>query len=126
MEELVNTWLEEYVSALNSGSVEDGLALFAENAVSFGTSVNWSRYIPEYARKHGEPIFGGSAEFEISEVLSVVPMGESAFCAILWKDKSTEGGSSTERTGRASFVLQIQDENFVAIHSHFSEFPVVG
>lgn len=124
MEELVKTWLEEYESAVRSGSPEDGLPLFAENAVVFGTKVNWSRYVPEYAKKQGEPVFGGSQDFEITEVLSVVPMGEAAFCAVLWKDTTTEQGQDKERFGRASFVLQIQDESFVAIHSHFSEFPV--
>jgi hypothetical protein len=123
MDELVKTWLEEYEEAIRSGKPEDALPLFAETAVVFGTNVNWSRYVPEYAKKQGEPVFGGSSDFEITEVLSVVQMDESAYCAILWKDKVIEQGQSKYRSGRATFILQIRDETFVAIHSHFSEFP---
>ena len=123
MEELVKTWLEEYESAVRSGNTEEGLSLFAENAVVFGTKVNWSRYVPEYAKKQGEPVFGGSSDFEITQTLSTVQMDESAYVAILWKDKVVVQGQSKDRSGRATFVLQIQDETFVAIHSHFSEFP---
>jgi hypothetical protein len=123
MDELVKTWLEEYQEAIRSGKPEDALPLFAENAVVFGTNVNWSRYVPEYAKKQGEPVFGGSTDFEITQTLSTVQMDESAYVAILWKDKVVVQGQTKDRYGRATFGLQIQDETFVAIHSHVSEFP---
>jgi hypothetical protein len=123
MDELVKTWLEEYESAIKSGSPEEALPLFAENAVVFGTNVNWSRYVPEYAKKQGEPVFGGSSDFEITQTLSTIQMDESAYCAVLWKDKVVVNGVTRERSGRATFILQIQEDTFVAIHSHVSEFP---
>lgn len=124
MEELVKTWLEEYQAAIQSGNVEEGLPLFAENAILFGTRVNWSRYLPEYAKKQGEPIFEGSQNFEFSEILNIESFGESAVCSATWKDELEVAGQRKSRSGRVTFVLQIQDESFVAIHSHFSENPV--
>jgi ketosteroid isomerase-like protein len=123
MDELVKTWLEEYQTAIQSGDAEEGLPLFAENATLFGTRVNWSRYLPEYAKKQWQPIWSTSNSFEFTEILTISAFGESAYCAVLWKNITKLNGVETERFGRATFVLQIQDENFVAIHSHFSEFP---
>jgi ketosteroid isomerase-like protein len=123
MDELVKTWLEEYQAAIQSGDVEEGFPLFAENATLFGTRVNWSRYLPEYAKKQWHPIWSTSNNFVFSEILTISSFGESAYCAVLWKNTTKINGLETERFGRATFVLQIQDGNFVAIHSHFSESP---
>jgi hypothetical protein len=123
VEELVQTWLEEYQKSVNEGPSDGNLAFYAENATVFGLKVNWSRYVPEYARKGGEPLFEGSSNFEFSEILTIDSFEETAFAAVLWKDRVQVSGAAKERFGRASFLLQIQGENFVAIHSHFSEFP---
>jgi ketosteroid isomerase-like protein len=124
VQELVQTWLEEYQKSVNEAPTEANLAFYAENATVFGLQVNWSRYVPEYARKGGEPLFGESSNFEFSEILTIDSFDETAFAAVLWKDQVQEGGKTRERFGRATFLIQIQDENFLAIHSHFSEFPV--
>ncbi len=123
MEELVKTWLEEYQNAIRSGNGEEGLPLFAENATLFGTRVNWSKYAPEYAKKQWQPIWSASKDFEFTETLTIESFGESAYCAVLWKNNTTVEGHTVERFGRATFVLEIQGDQFVAIHSHFSEFP---
>lgn len=123
MDELVKTWLEEYQEAIRSGNTETALPLFAENCVFFGTRVNWSRYLPEYAKKQWQLIWSASRDFEFTEVLNVSEFGESAYCAVLWKNTTKIDGKEIERFGRATFVFQIQGDQFVAIHSHFSESP---
>ena len=71
MDELVKVWLEEYQAAIQSGDAEEGLPFFAENATLFGTRVNWSRYLPEYAKKQWGPIWSTSSNFEFTEILTI-------------------------------------------------------
>lgn len=123
MDELVKTWLEEYQKAIRSGVTEDALPLFAENSTLFGTRVNWSKYLPEYAKKQWDPIWSTSKDFEFTEILNISDFGGSAYCAVLWKNTTKIDGEDVARFGRATFVLEIRDDSFVAIHSHFSESP---
>jgi ketosteroid isomerase-like protein len=123
MYELVKAWLEEYQKVIVSGVTDDALPLFAENATLFGTRVIWSKNLHEYAKKQWNPIWSKSKDFEFTEILTVSDFGGSAYCAVLWKNTTKIDGEETERFGRATFVLEIQDDSLVAIHSHFSESP---
>jgi len=122
--ETIDHWLINFQNAIRSKDYLAALDLFDDEAIMFGTRINFSTALEEYAKNQWLQIWENSQNFTFTQVLKLLSAGELAWLATLWTNETNTGSGIEFRSGRATFVLQNQNGNWICVHSHFSETPL--
>jgi ketosteroid isomerase-like protein len=122
----ITSWLKQFESNIRNREYEIAFPLYAQNAVAFGTRVNYSSDMNEYAKYQWNTIWDKSRDFTFVDVLNSGHSGELYFCSTLWTNLTNIDGIETMRKGRASFVFRESKDGLICIHSHFSESPNIA
>jgi ketosteroid isomerase-like protein len=116
-------WLRNFEKCVRKKNFEDAKQLYTATPVLFGTRVQVSTDIEEYYQFQWLKIWNTSENFAISEVIHIGSGADYSFAAVLWTNTTQIHDKQIERSGRATFVFEIEDGVYRAAHSHFSESP---
>ena len=117
-------WLKVFETAVRARDFAGGRALFAGDAVAFGT---WARAVAgldNIEREQWRNVWPRIREFHFEPGASVHGSGDHAWIAGSWATEVTgPDGQPIHRPGRGTFVLERRDGRWLAVHSHFSLLP---
>ena len=114
-------WIARFQAAVRSGDPVAGLPLFSPGTASFGTRTNFASSSRELLEKQWSQIWARSHDFEL-HILKEVMLGPEHRLILCHFVNHTEiNGRETERHGRATFILEKLQNDWLCIHSHFSE-----
>ena len=118
-------WLEGFAEAVRTCDYARGRAMFAPEAVGFGTvaprAVGLERLINEQWRRVWGVTHGFSFYLDVLEAGGEEPV---FWAAAPWSSFGrTADGVELERRGRSTIVLVRRDGKLLAVHSHFSFLP---
>ena len=116
-------WLTTFEKFVREKNFEDAKLLYKDSSTLFGTRVEYSRDIEHYKKFQWSNIWNTSENFAISQVVQIESGDTLSFAAVLWTNTTSLDDVKVQRSGRATFVYEIQDGIARAIHSHFSESP---
>ena len=116
-------WLKTFEKFVRERNFEDAKLLYKDSPTLFGTRVEHSMDIEQYYKFQWAKIWNTSENFAISEVVKVESGDTLCIAAVLWTNTTSIDDVKVHRSGRATFVYEIQDGIPKAIHSHFSESP---
>jgi ketosteroid isomerase-like protein len=117
-------WLEVFQAAVRGRDFAGGRALFAADAVAFGT---WARAVAgldNIEREQWHNVWPRIRGFHFDADTRVRTSGDHAWIAGSWGTEVTgPDGRPFNRPGRGTFVLERRDGRWLAVHSHFSLLP---
>lgn len=117
-------WLSTFEAAVRARDFAGGRAMFAEDAVAFGT---WARAVSgldNIVREQWQNVWPRIRDFRFDADARVRTSGNSAWIAAGWQTEATgPDGRPFVRPGRGTFVLERRDGRWLAVHSHFSLLP---
>lgn len=119
----VTAWLKTFEKLVRERNFESAKLLYKKSPVLFGTRVEHSNDIDYYSDLQWSKIWNHSQNFTIKQIVQLGTSEPISFAAVLWTNSTLLDGIQVERSGRASFVFEIEDGAYKAIHSHFSESP---
>lgn len=119
----IREWLVQFEKFVREKNFEEAKKLYTSTPALFGTRVNVSTDIEEYYQFQWSKIWNTSELFSISEVVHIGSGIDFSFAAVLWTNTTFMDDTRAERSGRATFVFEIEDGVCRAAHSHFSESP---
>ena len=123
--EAVNEWfarLSKNCAAVDYDSTE---VIFSDDVVSFGTKADIVSGLIPLRKNQWEGIWGNIQDFQVN-LSSIHSAGDDAHAwgVATWTSTGFhEDGSSFDRPGRATTVLERRDGQWVSIHTHFSLNP---
>ena len=117
-------WLRTFEAVVRARDFAGGRALFAEDAVAFGT---WARAVSgldDIVREQWQNVWPRIENFAFDRETRVHTAGDHAWIAGGWTTQATgPDGKPFHRPGRATIVLDRRDGKWLAVHSHFSLLP---
>jgi len=117
-------WLRTFEAAVRARDFAAGRALFADDAVAFGT---WARAVAgldNIIREQWQNVWPRIRDFRFEADARVRTSGNSAWIAGGWLTEVTGvDGRPFTRPGRGTFVLERRAGTWLAVHSHFSLLP---
>jgi ketosteroid isomerase-like protein len=117
-------WLKTFEAAVRACDFTAGRAMFADDAVAFGT---WARAVSgldNIVREQWENVWPRIRDFHFEPDTRVHTSGDSAWIASGWVTEATgQDGRAFTRPGRGTFVLERRRGTWLAVHSHFSLLP---
>jgi hypothetical protein len=116
-------WLTTFEKFVREKNFEDAKLLYKDSSTLFGTRVEYSTDIEHYQKFQWSNVWDTSENFTISQVVQMDSDDTLAIAAVLWTNTTSLDDVKVQRSGRATFVYEIQDGIPKAIHSHFSESP---
>jgi ketosteroid isomerase-like protein len=119
----IREWLLKFEKFVRQKNFEEAKRLYTSSPALFGTRVITSTDIEEYYQFQWSKIWNTSENFAISKVVHVGSGIDFSFAAVLWTNTTYIEDIQVERSGRATFVFEIENGVFRAAHSHFSESP---
>lgn len=122
----IRQWLEEFSAAVRAVDYERGKTMFAQEVVGFGTYAGMLEGLDNLAAGQWQNIWGVTRGFTFRlDDLRWGVSGDQAWVAVPWDSQGREpDGSWFDRPGRATIVLERRDGRWLAIHTHFSLYPV--
>ena len=123
--EAVKEWfalMEHYCAAVDYDGAE---GIFAEDVVSFGTTMDIVRGRKALREGQWESIWGNISNFKMDLDNIHAEGGEDrAWGVVTWTSIGFDGNHDPfYRPGRATVALERRDEIWLAVHTHFSLFP---
>jgi ketosteroid isomerase-like protein len=124
-EQEIRDWLVAFASAVRDVDYERGKSMFAEDVVGFGTYATMLDGLEKLVTGQWRNIWGVTRGFTFRlEDLHCGVSGDLAWIAVPWDSQGQmSDGSWFDRPGRATFVLERRDGQWLAIHSHLSLYP---
>jgi ketosteroid isomerase-like protein len=117
-------WLKTFEAAVRACDFAAGRAMFADDAVAFGT---WARAVSgldNIVREQWQNVWPRIRDFHFEPGARVHTAGNSAWIASGWVTEATgQDGRPFTRPGRGTFVLECRQGTWLAVHSHFSLLP---
>lgn len=118
-------WLMTLQHCVRTVDYEAARPLFAPDVVSFGTSATMARGWAALKRQQWQNVWPHIRDFTFRlEELHCLG-GEQGLCMVVpWDSVGVAGdGTTFTRPGRATIFLVRHDQDWVAVHSHFSLAP---
>lgn len=128
VEAFIKNWLLEWQSFIRNKDYHSAMYLFSDAVFSFGTVSNSVTSLEGLIAYQWKVVWERTTDFTFDMEtmrLFLSCNDDLVVVAIQWFGKGVDGraGQSFSRRGRASIVLQKEDEKFLCIHSHFSINP---
>ena len=124
---IAKSWLVEMESCVRAQDYERARAIFAEDAVGFGTRAAMVVGREALEREQWRQIWGTIRDFTfLTDRLHCRLMGDDdLWLAGPWTSEGrAASGEWNDRPGRMTVILCRQGERWVAVHTHFSLVPV--
>lgn len=119
----VRDWLRRFETAVRGRDFEAGRAMFAPEAVAFGTRAEMVRGLEGIIAEQWRHVWPHIHDFRLGDAV-VHATGDVAWVALPWQTtRPGHDASGAARRGRGTFVLQRRDDGWRAVHSHFSLVP---
>ena len=123
--EAVKHWfalMERYCASVDYDGAE---GIFAEDVVSFGTTMDIVRGRRALRRGQWESIWGNITNFKMDlDNVHAHGSGNQAWGMVTWTSIGFDGNHQPfYRPGRATVMLERRDGVWLAAHTHFSLFP---
>ncbi len=120
----VAAWISQFEAAVRAQDFPAGRALFAPDAVAFGTFAAAVSGLDNIEREQWRQIWPRIRDFTLEAGATVRTSGDTAWIAAGWTTEATApDGRPFRRPGRATFVLERRAGRWVAVHSHVSLMP---
>lgn len=119
----LGAWLEAFSAAVRARDLDAGRALFADDAVGFGTVAGHYADLDDLASAQWSDVWPRTEEFAFDEIEHQWLDDPWGTVAVTWRSVGTETDDRRIRTGRATIVLRRTEAGVVAVHSHFSMTP---
>lgn len=118
-------WLEDFADAVRARDYARGRAMFAPEAIGFGTIAERAVGLERLVSDQWRPVWGVTRGFAFDlGALQSGGEGSVYWAAAPWSSIGrTPEGVEIERRGRATLVLARRGERLLAVHSHFSFVP---
>lgn len=117
-------WIGRFEAAVRARDFAAGRALFAPDAVAFGTFAAAVAGLDNIEREQWRQIWPRIRDFTLDRSASVRAAGDAAWIAAGWSSEATApDGRPFRRPGRATFVLERRGGRWLAVHSHVSLLP---
>lgn len=123
--EAVRQWfalMERYCASIDYDGAE---GIFAEDVVSFGTTMDIVSGRKALRRGQWESIWGNITNFKMDlDNVHARGSGNQAWGVVTWTSIGFDGNRQPfYRPGRATVALERRDEVWLAVHTHFSLYP---
>jgi ketosteroid isomerase-like protein len=146
----IDDWLVRFEAAVRASDFEAGRALFAPDAVAFGTRAEMARGIDAIIAEQWRYVWPHIRDFRLGAHVTRIGH-DTGWVATMWQTTRPEAGTSpaarrgrgafvpaagasptvvpaagaspTARRGRGTFVLERRNGQWLAVHSHFSLIP---
>ena len=123
--EAVKHWfalMEQYCATVDYDGAE---RIFAEDVVSFGTTMDIVRGRKALRRGQWESIWGNISNFKMDlDNIHASGTEDLAWGVVTWTSVGFDGSHQPfYRPGRATVTLERRDGTWLAVHSHFSLYP---
>jgi ketosteroid isomerase-like protein len=120
----VAAWITQFQAAVRARDFAAGRALFAPDAVAFGTFAAAVAGLDNIEREQWRQIWPRIRDFALEPGATVGASGDTAWIAAGWSSEATApDGRVFRRPGRATFVLERRAGRWLAVHSHVSLMP---
>ena len=117
-------WITAFQTAVRGRDFAAGRALFAPDAIAFGTFAAAVSGLDNIEREQWRQIWPRIRDFTLEPGASVRMAGDTAWIASGWSSEATApDGRPFRRPGRATFVLERRGGRWLAVHSHVSLMP---
>ena len=117
-------WISRFQGAVRARDFATGRALFAPDAVAFGTFAAAVSGLDNIEREQWRQIWPRIRDFSLDRNATVRTAGDAAWIAAGWSSEAiAPDGRPFRRPGRATFVLERRDGRWLAVHSHVSLLP---
>ena len=123
--EAVRQWfalMERYCASVDYDGAE---GIFAEDVVSFGTTMDIVSGRKALRRGQWESIWGNISNFKMDlDNVHANGKGNQAWGVVTWTSVGFDGNHQPfYRPGRATVTLERRDGIWLAVHTHFSLYP---
>ena len=123
--EAVRQWfalMERYCASVDYDGAE---GIFAEDVVSFGTTMDIVSGRKALRRGQWESIWGNISNFKMDlDNVHANGKGNQAWGVVTWTSVGFDGNHQPfYRPGRATVTLERRDGVWLAVHTHFSLYP---
>lgn len=121
----IHDWLKGFSYAVRSKDFVSGRRFFADDVVGFGSVAERCDGLENLENQQWRKVWGVTTEFEFDlESAAVNVDGNVAWAASSWQSYGkASSGDPLLRRGRCTFVFQKRNEQWLAVHSHFSLEP---
>ena len=120
----ITDWISRFQAAVRARDFATGRALFAPDAVAFGTFAAAVSGLDNIEREQWRQIWPRIRDFSLDPNATIRAAGDAAWIATGWSSEATTpDGRPFRRPGRATFVLERRDGRWLAVHSHVSLLP---
>lgn len=121
----MQTWLDEFAAAVRERDYERGRAMFAPDAVGFGTVAARAVGLATLIDTQWRHVWSATRDFAFD--LDNIEHGGADpiyWAAVRWSSIGSDAdGRDVHRYGRATIVLHRRDGELLAVHSHYSFVP---
>ena len=123
--DIVYKWFSEFGMCCKSRDFSAARKLVSPQVCSFGTKVDLVTSLNELEEQQWKNIWPLMEEFEfLLKKLIANGQGDFAWGITPWHSVGFDAdGNSFNRPGRATVILQKFEENWLAVHTHFSLLP---
>lgn len=123
----IRAWLEAFATTVRAVDYERGREMFSPDVVGFGTYAGIREGLDALEDGQWRHIWGVTRGFRFRlDELRAGASGNLAWVAVPWDSEGKRDGQWFARPGRATLILECRDGRWLAIHSHFSLYPVPG
>lgn len=121
------TWLSQFSAAVRDLNYARGRELFAPDVIAYGTFSVMLEGLESLEANQWRHIWPATRNFSFDlDTLKCNGSGNMIWIAAVWHSQGlTANKEWFDRYGRASFVLEQREGNWVAIHSHHSLSPIL-
>jgi len=123
--EPIHIWLKGFSQAVRARDYALGRQFFADQVVGFGSVAQRCDGLENLELSQWRKVWDVTTGFEFDLDTTVVGVdGAMAWAACAWQSfGKTSLGDTILRRGRSTFVFSRQNDQWLAIHSHFSLEP---
>jgi len=121
----IQDWLQGFSRAVQERDIASAKNLFHDEVVSFGTVCFRAEGLSELADRQWQAVWPHTVNFDF-DYPSIVVLADGDHSAVLvnWSSRGLAAdGSTFDRRGRATIILQKDTTGWKAIHTHFSLAP---
>ncbi len=121
----IHEWLKGFSHAVRARDYEQGRRFFADDVVGFGSVAERCDGLEMLEQGQWRKVWGVTTGFEFDLQTTAVNVdGQMAWAASSWQSYGKTGeGEPLLRRGRCTFVFSRRNEQWLAVHSHFSLEP---
>ena len=118
-------WFEKLGECCASVDYDSAHSIFADDVLSFGTKADIVSGLDHLQKNQWEGIWPNIRDFKIAmETIHSGGDEDHAWGIVTWTSTGySEGGSSFDRPGRATVILERRGDRWLSVHTHFSLNP---